>query len=199
MAPGALLLSTSALACLGAGNYPGPVRHMREVAGANTVPGTDDAVVVFVRPTGKAPGDQCAVFEIEDRTPTLVGLLGAMKKVAYRVEPGRHLFMVVPFSFMDSAGNADFVTANLDAGKLYYLLLMVDADRRFSLQPVHANEHEQLAERLTQTAWVEKTDDSLSWARQHSEEIEATRFRDYGIWRRKVSFERLALFPDDGR
>jgi hypothetical protein len=168
---------------------------MREVASVNTVPGADEAVIVFVRPTGAYPGYQWAVFEVEDRKPaTLVGLLGAMKKVAHRAAPGRHVFMAISLT---SLGNtADFMTANLDAGKLYYALLMEQEGRW--LQPVRANEHAQLSERLAQTGWVEKTDDSLNWARENSEEIEATRFRDYGIWRRKPSFERLALFPDDG-
>jgi hypothetical protein len=68
-----------------------------------------------------------------------------------------------------------------------------------SLQPVRAAEHRQLTERLARTAWVETTPDSLAWARAHADDIEAKRFKYYGIWRQKPSFERLALFPDDGR
>ena len=97
---------------------------------------------------------------------------------------------------------ADFMTANLEAGKLYYVAVVVQSGvlkDHFALQPVHAAEHEQLGVQLGEAAWVETTPDSAAWARDNAEEIEAKRFKYYGIWRRKPSFERLALFPDDGR
>src|SRR6185503_18977148 len=135
---------------------------------------------------------QWSVFEIgEENHPELVGILAAMKKVAFRTKPGRHLFMVV-------GPSADFMTANVDAGKLYYVLLM-PGDGGFSLQPVRASEHGELAPRLAETKWVQTTPDSFGWARDNAEDIEAKRFKYYGIWRHKPSFERLALFPDDGR
>jgi len=184
----ACLASAGGLACY----YPGPVKHMREVANVDTTPGADEAVVVFVRPTGAAPGVQWSVFEVEEKRPaSLVGILGAMKKVAYRTWPGRHLFMCI-------GPTPDFVTANLEAGKLYYVLMMPNMGD-FVLQPVRGAEHEQLRTRLSQTGWVETTDDSLKWAHDNREDIEAKRFKFYGIWRRRPSFERLALYPDDGR
>jgi hypothetical protein len=187
------LLAAAAAACAAGA---GPVKHMREVASVNTVPGAEDAVVVFVRPKHGGSAEQWSVFEVEEKKPaTLVGILAAMKKVAYRTSPGRHLFMAV-------GAEADFMAANLEAGKLYYVVVMADKPTwgaNFSLQPVRAAEHAQLAARLAETSWVETTDDSLAWARDHAEDIEAKRFKYYGIWRRKPSFERLALFPDDGK
>jgi hypothetical protein len=171
---------------------PGPVKHMQEVDAVDTAPDGEDAVIVFVRPTGASWQQQLSLFEIgeEDRAE-LVGLLASMKKLVYRTTPGRHLFMA-------ACGSADFMTANLEAGKLYYVLLMPDG-RDSLLQPVRASEHVQLAGRLADTRWVQTTPDSFVWARDNAQDIEAKRFKYYGIWRRKPSFERLALFPDDGR
>jgi len=176
---------------LGMEKAPGPVKHMQSVDAANTAPSTEDAVIVFVRPTGDAMARQWSVFEIGDENKAeLVGILASMKKLVYRAPPGRHLFMAV-------AESADFMTANLEAGKLYYVLLMA-TDEGLSLQPVRASEHGQLAPRLAETKWVETTPDSFVWARDNAPDIEAKRFKYYGIWRHKPSFERLALFPDDG-
>jgi hypothetical protein len=165
---------------------------MREVAAANTVPGADDAVVVFARLSEERGFDQVSIFEVdEENRAVLIGILAAFKKIAHRTTPGRHLFMLI-------GGDADFMTANIEAGKLYYVAVML-ADHAFTLQPVHAAEHEELGERLAHTGWVETTPDSMAWARDNAQDIEAKRFKYYGIWRRKPSFERLALFPDDGR
>jgi hypothetical protein len=181
-------------ACVSSG--PVPVKHMREVGTANTVPTADDAVIVFLRPTNEAWAVQASVFEVDESDHAqLVGILAGMKKLVCRVAPGRHLFMAI-------GEGADFMTAKLEAGKLYYVLVMPEQGAwkaNFSLQPVRAAERPQLAERLSKTGWVEATSDSFAWARDNAPDIEAKRFKYYGIWRHKPSFERLALFPDDGR
>ncbi|HXU00675.1 MAG TPA: hypothetical protein VN903_06765 [Polyangia bacterium] len=174
----------------GSGSYP--VKHMQEVATVNAAPAADDVVIVFARPTRDDWQVQWSVFEVVEEQPAaLVGILGALKKVAYRGAPGRHLFMAL------GANGTDFVTANLEAGKLYYVLLM-PGENSVSLQPVRASDHHEVAQRLAQAGWVQTTSDSLAWARENADDIEAKRFKYYGIWRRKPSFERLALFPDDG-
>jgi hypothetical protein len=191
-----MALLAAAPACGGGGfgpSYPGPVKHMKEVATVNATPTADDAVIVFMRPTRGDWQLQWSVFEVEGKEPaTLVGILGAVKKMVYRGAPGPHLFMAI------SATTTDFMTANLEAGKLYYVLLM-RGDDGVSLQPVRASEHHELKERLAQAGWVEPNQDSLAWARENAEDIEAKRSKYYGIWRHKPSFERLALYPDDGR
>jgi hypothetical protein len=169
---------------------------MHEVASVNAAPGPDDAVIVFLRPEGTTSATQASLFDVTDgKSNTLIGILAAMKKLAYRTTPGRHVFMAI-------GEEADFITANLEAGKLYYVLLMLEQGGwkpSFSLQPVRAGEHGQLTERLALTRWVETTPDAFDWARAHADDIEAKRFKYYGIWKQKPSFERLALFPDDGR
>jgi len=58
------------------------------------------------------------------------------KKITYNVEPGEHKLMVV-------AENADFMAANLVAGKTYYSVAKVRygaLTARFSLFPIRQNE-----------------------------------------------------------
>jgi hypothetical protein len=187
-------LFAGGFACLVTPNSAGPPKHMQEVASVDVTPAADEAVIVFARPEGSAFEGQASVFEIEDEKPAvLIGILASMKKLAHRTTPGRHVFMAI-------GENADFINANLDGGKLYYVLVMPEGmGKKFSLQPVRAGEHEQIAPRLAQTSWVVTTPDSLAWARDNIDSIETKRTRHYGSWRRKPSFERLALFPDDGR
>ena len=52
---------------------------------------------------------------------------------------------------------------------------------------------------MKDTAWVALNADSAVWAGKHAEEIEEAQTKHFNIWLRKPSFERLALFPDDGQ
>ena len=169
---------------------------MQSVDTVNTVPGADEAIVVFLRPKGLAGAIQAAIYEVEEPEPAkLIGLVAAMKKVAYRTTPGRHVFMSV-------SEDADFITANLAAGKVYYVVVKAEGGTwksNFSLKPVRAVGHAALAKPLSETAWVAVTADSLAWAQENAKDIEEKQLRSYRLWLRKPSFERLALFPDDGQ
>ena len=124
----------------------------------------------------------------------MIGLVAAMKKVAYRTTAGRHVFMSV-------SENVDFITANLAAGKVYYVVVKAGSGvwkANFSLQPVRTFGHAALARPLSETAWVALTADSLVWAQENAKDLEDKQ-RSYRFWLRKPSFERLALFPDDGQ
>ena len=101
-----------------------------------TGPEEGQSMIVFMRPSGMGYGIQSSVFEIDNTEPKLAGIVAAKKKVAYRIAPGNHLFMVVGES-------ADFMSAELEANKTYYALVtprMGMWKARFSLRPVHADE-----------------------------------------------------------
>ena len=96
----------------------GPVANMQMVPFERIVsaPEKGKSMVVFLRPSGFGFAIQSSVFEITGDTPSLVGIVAARKRVSYQLQPGTHLFMVVGES-------ADFMSAELEANKIYYALV----------------------------------------------------------------------------
>jgi hypothetical protein len=80
---------------------------------ALTAPLPSKAVVVFVGPSSFGGAVQSSVFDLSVEPMTLVGIVSAGKKVAYATDPGARRFMVIGES-------AEFMDANLLAGKTYY-------------------------------------------------------------------------------
>jgi hypothetical protein len=187
----ACLLSAAAGGCSAAGE----VKHMSAVATVNTTPSPNEAVVVFVRPSGWASATQSSVFDVTTAGPAaLVGIVAAKMKVAYRTTPGRHIFMVV-------GENANFMDAMLAPGRLYHAALVAGPGwkARFVFKPVHAGERGDLEGWLAETAWVEATDDSQRWLEQNAASVEGKRARYWPKWIDGALGSREALAPDDGQ
>lgn len=91
---------------------------MRVVSFDNVVdtPEKGKSLIVFMRPSSIGYAIQSSVFEVKGDDVHLAGIVAAKKKVAYQVEPGKHLFMVVGES-------ADFMSAELEKDKTYYALV----------------------------------------------------------------------------
>lgn len=176
----------------------GSVKNMREIPDEQAVytPDPDRAMIVFMRPSTFGFAIQSSVFEIVDDNPELVGIVAAKKKVAYQVEPGGHLFMVIGES-------ADFMKADLQAGKRYYALVtprMGMWKARFSLKPIHKDdqESEKLTEWLKECHWVEKTYDSDQWADANMPSIQSKKSEYMQKWLQKPEPDRPALHVEDG-
>lgn len=176
----------------------GTVKNMGVVPAGRvvTAPAEGKALVVFMRPSTLGFAVQSSVFEANDASSTLVGIVAAQAKVAYMTEPGKHLFMVVGES-------ADFMYADLLPNKTYYALVtprMGMWKARFSLQPIHQQERTsaQFTKWSDSCKWVEKTAESDRWASQNMNSIQAKYTEYYKKWMSKPEAERPVLAPEDG-
>ena len=108
-------------------------KYMREVqTGTVYAPGSDRALVIFLRPSVEENTYGASVFEATSTEDQLVGILNARNKVAYLTSPGEHIFMSI-------GQGAEFLKARLDPGKTYYVeITPVRADWKdqFLLRPV---------------------------------------------------------------
>jgi hypothetical protein len=177
----------------------GAVKSMRAVPPdqAATSPVQGKAMVVFMRPATLGFAIQSSVFEVKQDEPMLVGIVAAKKKVAYQVNPGKHLFMVVGES-------ADFMSAELDADKTYYALVtprMGMWKARFSLKPVSAAELQSpdFNKWYGACEWVEKIAAADTWATENMPSIRSKQDAYYTKWMNKDSTARPMLHPEDGR
>jgi hypothetical protein len=168
------LLAATANGCSAAGD----LKHVSAVADVDTTPASNEAVVVFLRPSGWASATQASVFDVTTEGPAiLVGIVAAKMKVAYSTTPGRHIFMVV-------GENADFMDAMLAPGRRYHAALVAGPGwkARFVFKPVHADARAELGGWLRETSWVATTDDSLDWQWQNSASIEKKLARYWPKW-----------------
>lgn len=189
----ALLVLTLALA-----GCAGTVKNMR-VASPDAIvtsPQEGKALVIFMRPSTLGNAIQSSVFEIIDDNPELAGIVAAKKQVAYLVEPGEHLFMVIGES-------ADFMSADLAADKTYYAYVtprMGVWKARFSLKPLTHVELETDEFKTCQSSceWVELSAESANWASSNIDDIRSKQQKYYAKWMSKPETERPRLYSTDG-
>ena len=185
--------------------YSGHIKFIQDAhaASATQTPIEGKALIVFVRTSSDATQLNylsSPVFEIKNGSsePELVGILREKTKIAYPLDPGKHLFMAV-----DEI--ADFMTAEVLPNMTYYVLVLARPGNRrpiYSLKAVDKREQnsKEFRELIASSKWVEKTADSLNWAAKMSNKvaIASKQQRDYEPWISKPESERSRLLPNDG-
>ena len=176
----------------------GSVKNMRQIPDEHAAyaPDPDQALIVFMRPSGFAAAIQSSVFELIDDDPKLIGIVAAKKKVAYNLGLGEHLFMVIGES-------ADFMKADILPGKTYYVVItprMGVWKARFSLKPIHKDETDSknLAKWEKECHWVEKTNASDQWADSNMPSIQNKKVKYMETWLQRPENERPILRTEDG-
>ncbi|MBW3566946.1 MAG: hypothetical protein KY410_03135 [Proteobacteria bacterium] len=176
-------------------------KHMRIVDTAPVSESEEQATIVFMRPSMYGGMIQASLFEVGNGIDDFIGISSAKTKLAYLVDPGKHRFMVVGES-------ADFLDAEVDAGKSYYAIVsprMGIGTARFSLYPVRAAGSKfvhgsgEFAKWLQDTDWVTKTDTADQWYGQNRASIEKKYHRYLGDWLQSSPAERkeATLYPED--
>lgn len=195
---GWLAISVIAVAILMSG-CAGTVSNMRMLPAGSTVmpPEPNKALVVFSRTSGVGFAVQSSVFEVKNNRSSLIGILAAQTKLAYRAEPGKYLFMVI-------GENADFLTADLEPNKTYSVDVsprMGMWKARFALEPMRRSDLSQPAFKsaLDECRWVEKTAASDNWALGNMASIESKRAEYYAEWLEMPAAERPHLASEDGK
>lgn len=150
---------------------------------------SDKALVVFMRPSSFGGGVQSSVYDTrENGQDVFVGVVSAKSKVGYLAEPGEHLFMVV-------GENADFLSAHLDAGKKYHVLVtprMGVWKARFSLLPIRneaAAENSLKSDKFRDwdeaTTWMSIGPKAEAWYQSNAESIRARKMDYLPKWQGK--------------
>lgn len=166
-------------------------------------PAADQAQVVFMRSTFVGSAISASLYDVTGDDFKFIGILSNDTKLAYPVSPGEHTFMVVSEA-------ADFMEANLSAGKTYYSMVtprMGAWAARFSMHPVRnggSGEFQVSSDRfkkwLQKTNFVENTAESLAWFEASSSSVKSKQQKYWPVWQTKTP-EALAertLNPDDG-
>ena len=152
----------------------------------------DKAVVYFMRLQKPGWVNNASVFDGEQ----LVGIVPYKTKLPYLAAPGEHIFMVVGES-------ADFIKAELLAGKTYYVEVTPRTGwgaTRFSLDPVSKHELGKRSQRkkIGKCSLIRNTDSAYSWAEAHEAVIHKKHDSYLAKWNQKDESGRPFLRPEDG-
>ncbi|MDH5325275.1 MAG: hypothetical protein OEZ68_15800 [Gammaproteobacteria bacterium] len=168
--------------------------HMSPVPPANVVDkaAADKALVVFLRPSNYGGAVQATLYDGD----TYIGTLSAKKQIAYETDPGEHMFMVVGES-------ADFMKADLLAGKTYYAQVVARMGlwkARFSFRPMNGQVAEnELQQWLSASEQVSVNQEGLAWAKANAASI-AEKKADYlPKWEAKPDSDKQILKAESGR
>ncbi|OZI37370.1 hypothetical protein CAL29_02835 [Bordetella genomosp. 10] len=167
-------------------------------------PSIEQSQVIFLRNNSFFGGGvNGTVYDATDPQSKLIGTLAKGTNLAYTTTPGHHLFMIVSEA-------ADFLEADLAAGKVYYaqgIVRMGALYGRFSLWPAYSNTYtrrtlsdKDLSDLLKNNAWMELTPASAQWFEQNRESIEDKRQRYWAVWqsKRPEDIDQRTLHPNDG-
>lgn len=152
------------------------------------------ALVIFLRPGagGRLIENMISSTVFDDQDP--VAILMGDTYAAYQTTPGKHRFMVLGEA-------ADFMDADLDAGKVYCAMIVRRFGvwrTRFSLKPVtpHDPEWQSVREWIDDARLVTLNAAGRSWAQANAQSIREKHDAYLKEWLAKD--ERPALYHDDG-
>ena len=168
-----------------------------------TAPDPNKAQVVFMRSSFVGSAINASLFEVTDSGNEFIGIMANGTKISREVEPGEHTFMVVSEA-------ADFMRADLEAGKTYYAMVtprMGAWKARFSFQPLRndgegkfTTDSDEFGNWVAGTKLVENSAQSLLWAENNAASVDKKKNAYFTKWQAKdpEEIERQTLKATDG-
>jgi hypothetical protein len=147
---------------------------------------------VFMRPSSLGFPVHASVFDDEK----FICMVPYNSKFVYMAEPGTHQFMVISEA-------ADFMKADLIAGKTYYAIVeprMGAWRARFSLLPVHRQDIDKsdIQECIKNCQFVVNKASAPVWADINKPSILEKKAKYYEIWMQKNAADQPHLRAEDG-
>jgi hypothetical protein len=166
--------------------------------------GADESTeVVFLRSSMVGKFIKSSIYEINGSETKFIGILGNKKKITHKTTPGKHTYMVVSEA-------ADFMEAELSAGKTYYSIVtprMGAWKARFSLWPIKndGTAEYQIGSKDFEK-WMKKAKDyvpgekDFAWYEKHKDSVEEKKNKYWTVWLEKSAEDLAArtLSPADG-
>ncbi len=164
----------------------------------------NEAQLVFVRSSFLGNAINASLYDVTSGEPKFIGIIANGTKIAYNTSPGKHTFMIVSEA-------ADFLEADVIAGKSYYSIItprMGFWKARFSLWPVkndgttkYHTASKEFQKILFDTKLVENSEKSKAWFKKHQNDIQS-KYQEYlPVWKQKSAEDLAArtLQKSDGK
>lgn len=165
-------------------------------------PKADQAQVVFMRDSFVGSAIAASIYDVTGDEPVFIGILNNGTKLAYSTLPGKHRFMVVSEA-------ADFMEADLSAGRTYYSIVtprMGTWKARFSMWPIKKSGSQYRLDSADFRNWSQSTrlavmtPKARSWYAANRNSVIAKQQEYLVVWQRKskAELELRTLSPEDG-
>jgi len=163
----------------------------------------DETTVVFMRYSAVGAAIKATVYEITDGKTIFIGIMKNKTKINYPTTPGKHTFMVVSEA-------ADFMEADLAAGKTYYAMVTPRTGAwkaRFSLIPIRkdgttdfSTNSEKFEKWTANTTLVTTDDEARAWYEDHKDSVDEKHAKYWPKWQEKSAADitERTLLPSDG-
>lgn len=161
-------------------------------------PGPDKAKVVFMRSSMVAGAIGCDLFEVVNGELRFIGQLPTGKKVAYETTPGRKVFMAYGTA-------ADFMLAELSAGKTYYSIVRPNwGTGGFAPTPIRHSDlkSKEVQEWVSGTKLIEADPKAAeAWVAENKQRLQGIYTDYWSRFERKNAQEKAerTLMPQDGQ
>jgi len=163
----------------------------------------DDTTVVFMRYSAVGAAIKATVYEITDDKTIFIGIMKNKTKINYPTTAGTHTFMVVSEA-------ADFMEADLAAGKTYYAMVTPRTGAwkaRFSLIPIRnggstdfSTDSKKFEKWTSKTTLVTTDDEARAWYEAHKDSVDKKHAKYWSKWQEKSAADltERTLLPGDG-
>lgn len=152
----------------------------------------DKALVYFVRPQFLGFAINAAVYDGDK----FIGIVPYDQKLPYIADPGAHTFMVISEA-------ADFMAADLVAGKTYYAQVMPRMGAwkaRFSLDPISKAEFAtpEIRQKIDAAPVIENKPAAYKWAEDNKASVLQKKAEFWAKWSEKDKSQQPTLRAEDG-
>ena len=155
----------------------------------------DEAKVVFMRSSMVAAAIGCDLFEVVNGELKFIGQLPTGNKVAYETTPGRKVFMAYGTA-------ADFMLADVSAGKTYYSIVRPNwGTGGFAPTPIR-DRNAEFHGWLSGTKLIEPNPkEAEAWFAENKQRLQGIYADYWGRFERKSETEKAerTLMPQDGQ
>ncbi len=165
---------------------------------------TDEVTVVFMRSSMVGKFIKASVYEVTDGGNVFIGILKNKKRLEYKTTAGKHRFMVVSEA-------ADFMEADVEAGKTYYSIVtprMGAWKARFSLWPIRNGadgeyqwDSKDIQKRFKKTKLISKSEKDEAWFQKNKTSVQSKKHKYLAKWKTNAEADIKArtLNPEDGQ
>lgn len=153
-----------------------------------TEAGEGVSTVVFMRSSMVGGLIKTSIYDVTGGETKFLGIMKNKTKISYETTPGKHTFMVVSEA-------ADFMEAEMVAGKTYYSMVTPRTGAwkaRFSLIPIKNDgttdfntDSKKFEKWKKKTNEVPLSDKSKAWYEKHKDSVEAKKVKYWKKWIQK--------------
>lgn len=156
-------------------------------------PESNKATIVFMRSTFVSSALGATLYEVKDEKLSFVGFLPNGTKIAHQTEPGEKVYMAVGYA-------ADFMIANVQAGKTYYVIVRPNwGTGGFAPTPIRTNGTTDYNTTIPEfKKWLEGTAlyevkpvEANTWFEEHKEAYQKI-YKEYWIRFQQKSADEIA-------